>query len=71
MNKMTRTEAADVMAIQVRCFARRTGQRLTLLMCEEIVSEFRGTVGEGRFLGDAARSANPKTVYRLATRYPL
>jgi hypothetical protein len=39
---MSKTEAAEIMALDVRVWARKTGKPVTQLMCEERVSEWRG-----------------------------
>lgn len=56
------------MAIDVVVFARKADTPPTLSLCEERISEWRGTVGEGLIKGRAARVANPKTVWREVKR---
>jgi hypothetical protein len=65
---MTKMEAADVMANHVVVLARKRGKPVTLLMCQEEVSEWRGPGPSyaGTYKAAAAAIANPKTVYRLA-----
>ena len=63
---MTRTEAAKTIAIQVRVWARRTSQPITMTRVEEILSELDGPRHRGLRLQTAARLANRKTVLRLA-----
>ena len=63
---MTKTEAAKTIAIQVRVWARRTSQPITMTMVEEILSEFGGHRGDGLQIQTAANLANRKTVLRLA-----
>ncbi len=65
---MTKTEAAEIMALDVRVWARRTGQPVTRLMCEERVSEWRGPNYAGTLKASAAAIANPKTVLRYAMK---
>jgi hypothetical protein len=66
-----RTEAAEIIAIDVRVWARRTGQPITLTLCEERVSELRGDHYQQYLKGEAAKYSNPKTVLREAMRHPL
>lgn len=61
---MTKTEAADMIALEVRVFANRTGQSITRLLVAEMMSEFDGR--EGMVLQTASRVANFNTVCRLA-----
>lgn len=68
---MTKTEAAKSIATAARVKARRSEREVTLWMCEEIISEYLHPNYAGSEMAEAARIANPKTVYRLATEYPL
>lgn len=63
---MTKSEAAETVALHVRVAVRK-GATLSITLAEEIVSEFRGG-HRGEFLQEAARIANPKTVLRLARK---
>jgi hypothetical protein len=67
---MTKTEAAEIMALDVRVWARETGRPITRLMCEERVSEWRGSGPSyaGTLKAAAAAIANPKTVLRCALK---
>lgn len=65
---MTRTEAAEIIALDVRVWARKATRAVTLALCEERVSELRGEHYQGNLKGDAANIANPKTVFRMALR---
>jgi hypothetical protein len=65
MGVMTRTEAAEIIALRLRVTSRRAGSIPTLHRAEELVSEARG--GHlGDYLKECADLANPKTVARLA-----
>ena len=69
---MTKTEAAKMIATDVRVWARRNDYpAVTFELCEARVSEWRHPNYDGTYLHDAAMIANPKTVYRLATQYSL
>lgn len=69
---MTKAEAAEIIANDVRVWARNAGRsEVTLSLCEERVSELRGETHQGTFKGDAAAVAHPKTVLRAARRWPL
>jgi len=68
---MNKTEAAQTIATHVRVWARQTDQPITIWMCVEIVSEKRHANYSGTYAYDAAHLANPRTVYRLATRHSL
>lgn len=63
---MTKTEAAETIALHVRVAARK-GAALSITLAEEIVSEYRGG-HRGEFLQQAASLANPKTVLLLARK---
>jgi hypothetical protein len=65
---MTRTEAAEIIALDVRVWCRRNGKTPSLLVAQERVSELRGENYQGNLKGDAANLANPKTVARIAAR---
>lgn len=62
---MTKTEAAKTMAIDVRVWSRRTGNEATYLMCQERISERSHESYAGSEMHDAARLANPRTVWRM------
>lgn len=63
--RMTKTEAAETIALHLRTSYRRDGGQLTRLRAEELVSEMRAG-HRGQYLADVARLANPRTVLRLA-----
>jgi hypothetical protein len=64
---VNKTEAAEVIALQVIVFARKYQQPFTLLNVQEHMSEcINGYRGE--YLARAAKLANHKTVYRLAVK---
>lgn len=65
---MTRTEAAETIALDVRVWCRKNGKTPSLDIAEERVSELRGPNYQGNLKGDAANLANPKTVARIAIR---
>ena len=65
---MTKRHAAEVMALDVQVWARKHNQPVTLALCEERVSEWRGPNYAGTFKAQAALIANPKTVLRLALK---
>lgn len=66
---MTKTEAAEIMALDVRVWARKAGKPITKELCEDRVSELRGPNYQGNRKGDAANIANPTTVLRVARSY--
>lgn len=63
---MTKTEAAETIALHVRVAVRK-GATFSITLAEEIVSEYRGG-HQGEFLRQAALLANPKTVLRLTKK---
>lgn len=68
---MTKTEAAEIMALDVRVWARKTGKPITRHMCEDRVSEWQAENYAGTRKAAAASIANPKTVLRIALRDAL
>jgi hypothetical protein len=60
---MNKTQAAEIVATEMRVFARTYGLELTKDLAEARVSELRGRQ-DGH--GIAARIASPKTVLRIA-----
>jgi hypothetical protein len=68
---MTKTEAAEIIALDVRVQARKAGRKIDKAMCEERVSELRGQNYQGNLKGDAANIASPRTVLRIALRDEL
>lgn len=67
MTTMTKTKAAETIAIHLCVNYRKNGGALTKLRAEELVSEMRGS-HLGFYLQGVARIANPKTVLRLAIK---
>lgn len=65
MFKMTKTEAAEAIALQVTVFAYKTQQPITKMSVWEALSEC-GAGHRGEFLATAAKIANHKTVLKLA-----
>lgn len=65
--RMTRTEAAETIALHVVVWSRKTGQPVTKTMVEEILSEYRGG-HRGEFLQQTARLASVPTTLRLARK---
>ena len=63
---LTKTQAADIIADDMRVFARAHNLDLTLSLAEARVSEYRGTAYGDVLKHRAALSANPKTVLRIA-----
>lgn len=71
---MTKTEAAEILATDVRVWARRTGKPITKDMVEERLSELgcgapqhAGTVKEQA----ALTAPSWRTILKEATRWPL
>jgi hypothetical protein len=62
---MTRTAAAEAIALHLRVSYRQNGGDLTVMRAEELVSELRAG-HRGEYLQEVARLAHPKTVLRLA-----
>jgi len=62
---MTKTEAAETIAIQVEAFARRTQQPITRDAVWAHLSECAAG-HRGEYLAEAAKLANHKTVLRVA-----
>ena len=61
---MTKTEAAETMAMQIRVKARRNDRKVTLFMCVEMVSEqAKYPSVPGSELHRAACIANPRAVF--------
>lgn len=63
---MNKIEAADIIATNMRVFARRNSLTLTKTLAEERVSELRGITYEGTYAAEAAHLAHPRTVLRVA-----
>lgn len=63
---MNKTQAAEIIATDMRVFARTHGLELTKDLAEARVSEHRGAASYGTLKHRAAVSANPNTVLRLA-----
>lgn len=61
---MTKTEAAETIAMTVRVWVRKTGNEATFLMCQEIISERLHESYAGTVVQEAARLANARTVWR-------
>lgn len=62
---MTKTEAADTVALRLTVNSRKAGRTPTRRHAEELVSEMRG--GHlGGFYREAATIAHPRTVHRIA-----
>jgi hypothetical protein len=62
---MNKTEAAEIIALDVRVWVRKNGVALTSWLVQERMSELRH--GDSR-KAEAARTANYKTAYRLAVK---
>lgn len=69
MAKITRTEAATVMATDVRVWARTHQMQITRTMVEERISEWSGLAGEGTYKGACAKIAKVTTTLRLAVKH--
>ena len=65
---MTKTKAAEIMERSVRAWIRENGSELTVRLCEERINELNHPIYEGRYDAEAAKIANPKTVYRMAKK---
>ena len=65
---MTRTEAAEIMGLDTRVWARRTGQPVTRDLVEERISEWRGPNYAGTRKGSAAQLASVRTTLRAALK---
>jgi hypothetical protein len=63
---MTKTEAAETIALRVVVNARKTGQVITKTAVEETMSELGGG-HHGAFLAEAAKNTNWRTALRIAT----
>ena len=62
---MTKTEAAETIALRLRVNCRKADRTPTIYLAEDLVSEARG--GHlGGYLQECAVLASPKTVLRLA-----
>lgn len=74
MFKMTKTEAAKTMAVEVRCFAREHGLEVTKDLVEARISELSGYHRTGHrvsYQTQAATIANVRTTLREALGVPL
>ena len=61
---MSKSEAAEAIALQVTVFANKHQQPFTMTSVWEVLSDCQGGY-RGEYLAAAARIANHKTVYRL------
>lgn len=71
---MTKTEAAEILATDVRVWARRTGTAITKDLVEARLSELGcgAPCYAGSYKEQAALTAPSwRTILRAATRYPL
>lgn len=68
---MTKTEAADIMGLDIRVFARKADRAIDLSLAEERVSEYRGLNYANTYKGEAARLTTPRAALREAKRGPV
>jgi hypothetical protein len=74
MFRMTKTEAAKTMAVEIRCYARKHGLEVTKSLVEERISELSGyhyRAERVSYQTQAATIANVKTTLREALSVPL
>ena len=65
---MTKTEAAEIIANDVRVWARENSQEINISLVSVRVSELMGSAYDGTYKGHAAQLVNQKTALRLALK---